>query len=121
MSSLRFRSVVDIEGINPFVLVNARLVAQIQKNWRKPLPVRFRVNGKPDKPWRINLMPVGDGSFYLCIHGDVRKVSNAKVGDTVTVELEFDNEYKSGPVHPMRCGSGMLLIRIEMPNEHGSS
>ena len=100
MSGLRFRSVIKIEGINPFVLVNARRVARIQKNWRKPLPVRVRVNGKPEKAWRINLMPVGDGSFYLYLHGDVRKVSNAKVGDTVTVELEFDEEYKSGPMHP---------------------
>jgi len=101
MSSLRFRSVIEMESINPFVLLNARQVARLQRNWRKPLPVRVRVNGKPEKPWRINLMPVGDGSFYLYLHGEVRRVSNTKVGDTVTVELEFDNEYKGGPVHPM--------------------
>jgi hypothetical protein len=101
MSSLRFRSVIEIEGINPFVLVNARQVARLRKNWRKPLPVRVRVNGKPEEPWRINLMPAGDGSFYLYLHGDVRKVSQAKVGDTVTVDLEFDDEYRSGPAHPM--------------------
>jgi hypothetical protein len=101
MSRLRFRSVIQIEGINPFALVNARQVARIQKNWRKPLPVRVRVNGKPEKAWRINLMPVGDGSFYLYLHGEVRKASNAKAGDTVTVDLEFDDEYKSGPVHRM--------------------
>lgn len=101
MSRLRFRSVIEIEGINPFVLVSAKRVARIQKNWRKPLPVRVRVNGKPEKAWRINLMPVGDGSFYLYLHGDVRKVSKAKVGDRVTVDLEFDDEYKSGPAHPI--------------------
>jgi hypothetical protein len=68
---------------------------------RKPIPVRVRVNGKPEKPWRINLMPVGDGSFYLYLHGDVRRESNTKVGDTVTVELEFDDQYKNGPMHSM--------------------
>jgi hypothetical protein len=46
-------------------------------------------------------MPVGNGSFYLYLHGDVRKESNTKVGDTVTVELEFDDAYKGGPAHSM--------------------
>jgi Domain of unknown function (DUF1905)/Bacteriocin-protection, YdeI or OmpD-Associated len=101
MSRLRFRSVIEIEKMNPYVLVSARRAARIKKDWRKPLPVRIRVNGKPKKPWRINMMPVGDGTFYLYLHGDVRKASNTKVGDTITVEVEFDAEYRSGPAHPM--------------------
>ncbi len=101
MSRLRFRATIEINNINPYVLVDARRAAQIQKGWRKPLPVRLRVNGKPEEPWRINMMPIGDGSFYLYLHGNVRKASNTKVGDTVTVELEFDHEYRSGPAHPM--------------------
>jgi len=92
---------MELNNINPYVLVSAKRAASLQKGWRKPLPVRVRVNGKPDKPWRINLMPVGDGSFYLYLHGYVRKASGTKVGDTVTVELAFDDEYKSGPAHPM--------------------
>ncbi|HXC35308.1 MAG TPA: hypothetical protein VNV43_05495, partial [Candidatus Acidoferrales bacterium] len=63
MSTLQFRSVIQIQKINPYVLVSARLAARIRKDWRKPLPVRVRVNGKPEKPWRINMMPVGDGTF----------------------------------------------------------
>ena len=98
---LRFRSVIEINGVNPYVLVGASRAAQIRKNWRKPLPVRVRVNGRPQKPWRINLMPVGDGSFYLYLHGNVRKASDTKVGDEVAVELEFDEEYKGGPAHPV--------------------
>jgi hypothetical protein len=101
MSSLRFRSLIEINNINPYVLVSAKRAARLQKGWRKPLPVRVRVNGKPEKPWRINLMPVGDGSFYLYLHGDVRKASSTKVGEAVTVELELDDEYRSGPAHPM--------------------
>ncbi len=101
MSSLRFRSRIEINNINPYVLVSTRRAARIRKGWRRPLPVGIRVNGKPEQPWRINLMPVGDGSFYLYLHGDVRKASNTKVGDVVAVELEFDNDYRSGPVHPM--------------------
>jgi hypothetical protein len=101
MSTLRFRSAIKINGINPYVLVSATRAERIRKGWRKPLPVRVRVNGKPEKPWRINLMPIGDGSFYLYLHGDVRKASGTKVGDGVTVELEFDEEYRGGPAHPM--------------------
>jgi hypothetical protein len=107
--SVRFRAVIKINNINPYVLVSARRAAQIRKGWRRSLPVRVRVNGKPERPWRINLMPVGDGSFYLYLHGDVRKASKTKVEDAVTVELEFDKEYRNGPAHPMpRWFSGAL-------------
>ena len=63
--------------------------------------MRIRVNGQPKTPWRINLMPIGDGSFYLYLHGNVRKASSSKVRDVVTVEVQFDNAYKNGPMHPM--------------------
>jgi hypothetical protein len=101
MTPLRFRATIELNGINPYVTVSARRVARIRKGWRKPLPVRVRVNGHPKKPWRINMMPVGDGSFYLYLHGDVRKASKTRVGDAVTVELEFDDKYHGGPAHPM--------------------
>jgi hypothetical protein len=101
VSTLQFRSIIQINGINPCILVSATRAARIRKGWRKPLPVRVRVNGQPKKPWRINMMPIGDGSFYLYLHGDVRKASGTTVGDTVTVELEFDAEYRGGPAHPM--------------------
>jgi hypothetical protein len=99
--NLRFKSVIEINKINPYVLVTAKNAARLKKDWRKPLPVCVQVNGKPDVPWRINLMPIGDGSFYLYLHGDVRKASGTKVGDKVTLELRFDDEYKNGPMHPI--------------------
>ena len=90
-----------MNGINPFVLASATRARRLRKNWRKPLPVLVRVNGKPEMPWRINMMPVGDGSFYLYLHGAVRKASRTKTGDTVAVELQFDEDYKNGPLHPV--------------------
>jgi len=101
MAKLRFKASIEINGINPFVLVSAECAARLRKDWRKPMPVLVRVNGKPEKPWRINLMPVGDGGFYLYLHGEVRKASRTQVGDTVTMELEFDEKYRNGPMHPM--------------------
>src|ERR1700722_2257743 len=101
MTTLRFRAQIETNKINPYVLVDARRAARLQKNWRKPMPVCIQVNGKPDQPWRINMMPIGDGSFYLYLHGAVRKAAGAQVGDRVRVEMEFDPAYKNGPQHRM--------------------
>ena len=46
-------------------------------------------------------MPVGDGTFYLYLHGEVRKASKTKVGDRVKVQVSFDSAYRNGPMHPM--------------------
>ena len=65
------------------------------------MPVFVQINRKPDVRWRINMMPIGDGSFYLYLHGYIRKASNTEVGDRVSVDVSFDSEYKNGPQHPM--------------------
>jgi hypothetical protein len=97
VATLRFTSTIKIRGINPYVLVSAARAKAIKPEWRKPLPVLVRINGKPAQPWRINMMPVGDGSFYLYLHGAVRKASATKVGDRVEVEVAFDVNYAGGP------------------------
>lgn len=89
---------MEIRGINPFVLVSAARAKRLKAAWRKPLPLLVRVNGHPkEKPWRINMMPAGDGSFYLYLHETVRRASGTKVGDRVQVEIEFDAAYRGGP------------------------
>ena len=95
--SLRFRARIEINGINPYVPVSAARAAKLKAGWRKPMPVLLRVNGKPDTPWRINVMPAGDGGFYLYLHGTVREQSGTDVGDTVHVEVSFDETYRGGP------------------------
>jgi hypothetical protein len=101
MTSITFTSVIKIRGVNPFILVSASRANTIKPAWRKPLPVLVRINGEPARAWPINMMPAGDGSFYLYLHGDVRKASGTAVGDRVYVELEFDPAYRNGPQHPM--------------------
>lgn len=97
-----FRAQVKIRGVNPYVSVSAQRAGRVRGNWRKPMPVLVRINGEPArKPWHINLMPAGDGSFYLHLHGSVRKASGSRVGNRVTVELEFDRAYRNGPQHAM--------------------
>jgi hypothetical protein len=101
MEPVRFSATIRIRGVNPYVAVSARRAALLKPGWRRSLPVLVRVNGRPDEPWRINLMPVGDGSFYLYLHEQVRKASGTGVGDRVAVELSFDDAYRNGPLHPM--------------------
>ena len=96
-----FTAVIKIRGSNPFILVSASRANAIKSGWRKPLPVLVRVNGKPPNAWRINMMPAGNGSFYLYLHGDIRKASGTAVGDRVHVEIDFDPSYRNGPQHPM--------------------
>lgn len=94
---LVFRSKIEIIGVNPYVLVTAEQAAQLKAGWRKPMPVLVQVNGVPEPPWRINMMPVGDGNFYLYLAGVVRKASGTGIGDEVEVAVEFDDEYQGGP------------------------
>jgi len=101
MATLRYRAVIKIHGVNPYVLVSAKRASELRPGWRKPMPVLVRINGQPQEPWPINMMPVGDGSFRLYLHGGVRKASNTRVGDRVTVEVCFDAKYRGGPMHPM--------------------
>lgn len=98
---MRFAAKIEIYNGNPYVLVSPARAKKLQPNWHKPMPVLVQVNGQPQPAWRINMMPIGDGSFYLYLHGDVRKASETKVGDKVLVDVEFDAAYKNGPMHPM--------------------
>jgi len=99
--ALQFRAKMEIRDLNPYVLVSAENAALLKPSWRRPMPVRVQINGEPDPPWRINMMPVGNGSFYLYLHGDVRKASGTKIGDVINVEISFDHEYRGGPADPM--------------------
>jgi hypothetical protein len=101
MATLRFRSEIKIHNGNPHLLVSVARAAALKKHWRRPMPVLVRINGKPKVPWRINMMPIGDGRFYLYLHGDVRKASGTRVGDRVSAEISFDADYRGGPMHPM--------------------
>ena len=101
MRTLRFQDTIQIRGINPYIAVSTSQAAALKPGWRKPLPVLLRINGKPSDACRTNMMPAGDGGFYLYLNGQVRSEAGVKVGDVVQVELEFDETYRNGPQHRM--------------------
>lgn len=98
---MKFSAKIEIYNGNPYVLVSEDRAQKLKRGWKKPMPVLVQINGQPNPAWSINMMPIGDGSFYLYLHGDVRETSKTKVGDTVGVNVVFDEHYKSGPQHPM--------------------
>lgn len=98
---LRFRARIEIIGVNPYVLVSAQRASRLRAGWRRPMPVLVQINGVPQVPWRINMMPRGDGSFFLYLAGIVREASGTRVDDVVRVQLQFDEQYRNGPMHAM--------------------
>lgn len=109
MKKERFDAAIQIRGINPYIHVEAETASRLKAGWRKPMPVHVRINGQPKRAWRINMMPKGDGSFYLYLHGSVRKASSTRVGDRVIVELSFDDSYRAGAEYPMPSWFGAAL------------
>jgi hypothetical protein len=98
---MNFKAKIRLRGINPYVRVSRARAGRIKADWKKPMPVLVRVNGKPDPAWQINMMPAGDGGFYLYLDGVVRRASNTGLGDIVDVSIMFDDAYRSGPRHDM--------------------
>lgn len=99
--SVRFVARVARRGVNPFVRVSRRQARALHPGWRRPLPVTVRLAGSSATAWRVNLMPVGDESFYLYLNGAMRRTARIAVGDRVAVEIEFDPAYRGGPLRPV--------------------
>jgi len=113
-----FAAVIKIRNTNPYILVSAVRANTIKSGWRKPMPVLVRVNGKPEREWRISMMPVGNGDFYLYLHGDIRRASHTAVGDRVRIEIDFDASYKNGPQHAMPIWFRQGLMATPQAKKH---
>ena len=98
---MHLRSRIEIVGANPFVLVSAGEASRLKQDWRRSMPVTFRVDERADDIAGVNLMPVGDGSFRLYLNGEIRRATEVGVGDVVTLDVEFD--HGSGAVRCTRC------------------
>jgi hypothetical protein len=44
MATLRFRALIKIHGVNPYVLVSAKRASGLKPDSRKPMPVLVRIN-----------------------------------------------------------------------------
>ena len=96
-----FAALIRIRNSNPHILVSAVRANIIKSGGRKPIPVLVRIIGKPGRQWHTNMMPVGNGDFYLYLHGQIRRASQTSVGDRIRIEINFDASYRNGPQHSM--------------------
>ncbi len=106
---MKFTGKIQLRGINPYILVSAARASRIKADWKRAMPVLIRINGQPDLAWHINMMPVGNGSFYLYLDASIRGASGTAVGDTVEVGIDFDDSYQRGPQHDMLPGFATQL------------
>ena len=101
MVTLRIAATIALRGLNPYVLVSAEQAHRLKPGWRRPLPVILRFPKLPRHQWLTNLMPVGDGSFYLYLHEHIRRATRTAVGDRMRLAVQFNAAYKGGPTHPL--------------------
>lgn len=96
---ITFKAKIDIIGVNPFVLLPARvlktLFAQAGKD-KGPIRVRGMIDGHP----YIQTLVKYSGHWRLYINGPMLKQSGRKVGDTTTIAIVFDPDERTVPMPP---------------------
>lgn len=94
-----FKAKIDIIGVNPFVLLPAVVLKNIFKQAEKdkgPIPVR----GTMDGHHFIQTLIKYSGEWRLYINSPMLKASRKKVGDTITLQIEFDPDDRKVSMHP---------------------
>lgn len=84
-----FQQKIEIIGINPYVEVPENVLQQLFKQSGKdkgPIPVSGMIDGKPF----IQTMVKYKGLWRLYLNSPMREASGTKVGDTVTIALEYN-------------------------------
>lgn len=100
-TAITVEAVVEQQGQNPLVRIDAATARHIRGEWRRAMPVLVRVNGESTTAWHTNMMPAGDGSYLLYLHHEMRKAASVSVGDVVIIDVIFDAAYRNGPLHAL--------------------
>lgn len=85
-----FKAEIGIIGINPFVEVPDNVLQQLFKQSGKnkgPIPVSGMIDGKTF----VQTVVKYQGLWRLYLNTPMREASNTKVGDTVTITLEYND------------------------------
>lgn len=94
-----FNALVEIIGINPFVFVPEKLLSEIFQQARKnkgPIPVCGTINGTAFKQTLVKY----SGHWRLYINTTMLKDSPKRIGETVTIALQFDPSDRTIEQHP---------------------
>jgi hypothetical protein len=94
----KFNAQIEIIGINPFVKVPDKILAFIFKQAGKDrgaIPVRGAIN---EKPYRQTLVKYA-GLWRLYTNVSMLKDSPKRIGEKISVTIEFDPESREIPMH----------------------
>jgi hypothetical protein len=94
-----FNAQIQIIGINPYVLLPDEILngifAQAKKD-KGPIPVKGFVNGDPFLQRLVKL----EGIWRLYINTSMLKNSPKRIGETISIAIEFDPEKRVIEHHP---------------------
>ncbi|MDB5159317.1 MAG: hypothetical protein JWR50_4024 [Mucilaginibacter sp.] len=94
-----FNAKIEIIGINPYVPLPGEVLAQLFVDAQKdkgPIPVKGFVNGKPFLQRLVKLK----GVWRLYINTSMLKNSPKRIGETISVTIEFDPAERIIAHHP---------------------
>lgn len=94
-----FIATIEIIGINPYVLVPERILAQVCKDAGKDkgkIPVQMSIDGHEFMQTLIKY----SGHWRLYLNTPMRKAAKKEVGDTATFDIAYDPIPRGIPMHP---------------------
>lgn len=95
----RFKAVIDIIGINPFVFVPDKILAAIFNQAGKDkghIPVHGTINGVSFTQTLVRY----SGHYRLYINTKMLPESPKRIGETISVEIAFDAAERTIAAHP---------------------
>ena len=94
-----FSAKIQIIGVNPYVLLPAPLLKYIFQKAGKDkgaIPVQLKIAGKD---FIQNLVKYS-GKWRLYLNGPIRKAAGKDVGDRIEIQIDFDPNPRTTPIHP---------------------
>jgi len=95
----KFKSDIDIIGINPFVFVPDKILKSIFQKAGKdkgPIPIHGKVNNNPYKQTLVKY----SGAWRLYINTTILKDSPKRIGEKISITIEFDPVPRKIKTHP---------------------
>jgi hypothetical protein len=96
---MRFKAIIDLIGINPFVYVPEPVLEDLFRKSGKdkgPIPVKGAINGKPFQQTLVKFR----GDWRLYINMKMLPGSPNRIGEEIEVTLEFDPADRTIQPHP---------------------
>ncbi len=111
--SASFNAVIDIIGINPFVLVPETILKDLFNEFGKdkgPIPVKGTINGKTYQQTLVRFA----GEWRLYINTKMLPKSPERIGEKVEISIEIDPSDRTIQPHPS-------LVRALKENEQANA